>query len=66
MDQETLDHVRELQYRVSRAEELIVKFGAIGIKEAVAWVLSLESQMEGGYCLRRGWGMGSGRGGVWK
>ncbi|RPA91567.1 aldolase [Choiromyces venosus 120613-1] len=36
MDQETLGHVRELQYRVSRAEELIVKFGTIEIKEAVA------------------------------
>ncbi|RPA90434.1 hypothetical protein L873DRAFT_1831703 [Choiromyces venosus 120613-1] len=44
----------EATYRVSHAEELIVKFGTIGIKEAVAWVLSLESRMEGGYHLRGG------------
>ncbi|RPA91549.1 aldolase [Choiromyces venosus 120613-1] len=63
MDQETLDRVRELQYRVSHAEELI-KFGTVGVKVAVARVLSFGEPDGGRLPLARG--MGSGRGGVWK
>ncbi|RPA90438.1 hypothetical protein L873DRAFT_435006 [Choiromyces venosus 120613-1] len=48
MDQETLDRVRELQHRVSRAEELIVKFGTVGIMEALARVLSF-GEPDGGW-----------------
>ncbi|RPA91560.1 aldolase [Choiromyces venosus 120613-1] len=66
MDQETLDRVRELQYRVSCMEELIVKFGTVGIKEAVARVLSFGEPDGGRLLLARWMHMGSGRGGVWK
>ncbi|RPA91542.1 aldolase [Choiromyces venosus 120613-1] len=58
MDQETLDRVRELQYRVSCAEELIVKFGTVGIKEAVAHVLSFGEPDGGRLPLARGMGYG--------
>lgn len=32
---------RLLQYRVSRVEELVVRFGTVGIKEAVSRILGL-------------------------
>lgn len=32
---------RTLQYRISAVEELVVKFGTVGIKEAVSRVLGL-------------------------
>ncbi|RPA90147.1 aldolase [Choiromyces venosus 120613-1] len=54
MDQETLDRVRELQYWVSCTEELIVKFGTVGIKEAVARVLSF-GEPDGGRLLLARW-----------
>ncbi|RPA91569.1 hypothetical protein L873DRAFT_1848213 [Choiromyces venosus 120613-1] len=54
MDQETLDRVRELQYRVSCTEELIVKFGTVGFKEAMAGVLSFGEPDGGRLPLARG------------
>ncbi|KAG0639411.1 hypothetical protein HOY80DRAFT_886337 [Tuber brumale] len=58
LDRETLERVRELQYRISCAEELIVKFGTVGIKEAVSRVLNFGEPDGGRLPLARGMGYG--------
>lgn len=58
LDREMLERVRELQYRISRAEELIVRFGVVGIKEAVSRVLNFGEPNGGRLPLARGMGYG--------
>jgi len=58
LDREMLERVRELQYRISRAEELIVRFGVVGIKEAASRVLNFGEPNGGRLPLARGMGYG--------
>lgn len=58
LDKETLAAVRELQYAVSCGEEMVVKFGTVGIKEAVSRVLGFGEPDGGRLPLARGMGYG--------
>lgn len=54
MDKARLEKIRELQYRVSSAEELIVAWGTVGIKEAISRVLGFGDVDGGRLPLARG------------
>ncbi|KAL7274080.1 hypothetical protein RUND412_003025 [Rhizina undulata] len=63
LDKDTLAKVRELQYSVSAAEELVVRWGTTGIREAVARVLGIGEVTGGRFPL--GGGMGKGEWEKW-
>lgn len=58
MDKERLETIRGLQYRVSCAEALIVRWGTVGIKEAVSRVLGFGDVDGGRLPLAKGMGDG--------
>lgn len=58
MDKKRLDSIRAVQYRVSRAEGLIEKWGTVGIKEAVSRCLGFGEVHGGRLPLARGMGAG--------
>ncbi|RPB16302.1 aldolase [Morchella conica CCBAS932] len=58
LDMERLQKIRALQYMVSSAEELIVSWGTVGIKEAVSRVLGFGDVDGGRLPLAKGMGEG--------
>jgi 2-keto-3-deoxy-L-rhamnonate aldolase len=58
--------MRELQYKVCRGEKLVVRWGTIGIREAVARVRGLGESDGGRWPLRGGFPAGDAEWEVWK